>query len=279
MRPSDARVVRRRRRISKDKAVVISGVQDETDRAIADIWAALKHPAGKGPANSRSRTDGPSTSSSISPRLTAARQVWFAAEPTATNRPRVRADPRLMTNGTRRIVSRDEIFRWNAEKNLQLVAERAIFFEEIVAAMANGGLRRTGASQRLYPNQRLFVVRVRTLRLSRAVRGMGPRSVPEDESCRRKATRKYLRRDVEHRQGKSAGRRYHPRPSTPRNGAPFRARRIRSAVMPALCGYRAVQGQARQHSHLFARSGRHSGQGRCRGPAVPDTDGERAAQI
>lgn len=54
-------------------------------------------------------------------------------------------------------------FGWNAEKNLQLVAERAISFEEIVAAMANGGLLDVleHPNDRLYPNQRLFAVRVR----------------------------------------------------------------------------------------------------------------------
>ncbi len=44
---------------SKDKAVVISGVQDETDRAIAqDIWAALKHPGWKRTGQTEVQADG-----------------------------------------------------------------------------------------------------------------------------------------------------------------------------------------------------------------------------
>jgi uncharacterized DUF497 family protein len=52
---------------------------------------------------------------------------------------------------------------WNTEKNIRLKTERGVSFEEVISAMSNGGLLvvldHPNAAQ--YPNQRLFVVRIR----------------------------------------------------------------------------------------------------------------------
>lgn len=54
-------------------------------------------------------------------------------------------------------------FRWNAEKNQRLIAERGVSFEEALSALAHGGLldvlERHNAKR--YPNQRMFVLRIR----------------------------------------------------------------------------------------------------------------------
>ncbi|RNJ48451.1 BrnT family toxin [Methylocystis hirsuta] len=54
-------------------------------------------------------------------------------------------------------------FRWSAEKNRKLIAERGISFEEVVSAMAHDGLldELEHPNKSRYPHQRLFVVRVR----------------------------------------------------------------------------------------------------------------------
>ena len=52
---------------------------------------------------------------------------------------------------------------WSTEKNIRLKAERGVSFEEVLSAVANGGLivvlehPNTAA----YPNQRMLVVRIR----------------------------------------------------------------------------------------------------------------------
>lgn len=52
---------------------------------------------------------------------------------------------------------------WNTEKNIRLKSERGVSFEEVVSAMSNGGLlvvlNHPNTDQ--YPNQRMFVVRIR----------------------------------------------------------------------------------------------------------------------
>ena len=52
---------------------------------------------------------------------------------------------------------------WSTEKNIRLKSERGVSFEEVVAAMSNGGLLvvldHPNTDQ--YPNQRMFVVRIR----------------------------------------------------------------------------------------------------------------------
>ncbi len=53
--------------------------------------------------------------------------------------------------------------RWNTEKNIRLKAERGVSFEEVLSSMSNGGLLVVLAhpNTALYPNQRMFVVRIR----------------------------------------------------------------------------------------------------------------------
>ncbi len=53
--------------------------------------------------------------------------------------------------------------RWNTEKNIRLKAERGVSFEEVVSSMSNGGLLVVldHPNTALYPNQRMFVVRIR----------------------------------------------------------------------------------------------------------------------
>ncbi|WP_292527883.1 BrnT family toxin [Methylocystis sp.] len=54
-------------------------------------------------------------------------------------------------------------FRWSADKNRKLIAERGISFEEVVSAMAHGGLldELEHPNKSRYAHQRLFVVRAR----------------------------------------------------------------------------------------------------------------------
>ena len=54
-------------------------------------------------------------------------------------------------------------FRWNAEKNESLKVERQISFEEIVLAIAEGGLKDVlvHPNQRRYPGQVILVVAYR----------------------------------------------------------------------------------------------------------------------
>jgi hypothetical protein len=52
---------------------------------------------------------------------------------------------------------------WSTGKNIRLKAERGIFFEEVLSTMSNGGLFVVldHANTDQYPNQRMFVVRIR----------------------------------------------------------------------------------------------------------------------
>ena len=53
--------------------------------------------------------------------------------------------------------------RWNPEKNLELMQERGISFEEILSCIEQGGLLTIldHPNQRKYPNQKVWVVKVR----------------------------------------------------------------------------------------------------------------------
>ena len=53
--------------------------------------------------------------------------------------------------------------RWNPAKNVELMRERGISFEEILSCVEQGGLVITleHPNQRKYPNQRIWVVKVR----------------------------------------------------------------------------------------------------------------------
>ena len=53
--------------------------------------------------------------------------------------------------------------RWSPEKNLELMQERGISFEEILSSMDQGGLLTTleHPNQEKYPNQKIWVVKYR----------------------------------------------------------------------------------------------------------------------
>ena len=53
--------------------------------------------------------------------------------------------------------------RWSPEKNIELVQEREISFEEILSSIEQGGLLTTldHPNQQKYPNQKIWVVKVR----------------------------------------------------------------------------------------------------------------------
>lgn len=52
---------------------------------------------------------------------------------------------------------------WNSEKNIRLKSERGVSFEEVLAAIAHGALLDVveHKNREQYPNQRMFVVRIR----------------------------------------------------------------------------------------------------------------------
>lgn len=52
---------------------------------------------------------------------------------------------------------------WNSEKNIRLKSERGVSFEEVLAAIAHDALLDVlqHPNKRQYPNQRIFVVRIR----------------------------------------------------------------------------------------------------------------------
>jgi hypothetical protein len=84
--------------------------------------------------------------------------------------------------------------RWNTGKNILLKAERGVSFEEVLSAMAYGALLDVLEHPNVgsYPNQRLFVVRIRGYAY------LVPFVENDDEIFlktiipSRKATRKYL---------------------------------------------------------------------------------------
>ena len=53
--------------------------------------------------------------------------------------------------------------RWSAEKNITLMHERGVSVEEILSSIEQGGLLMTveHPNQRKYPNQKIWVVKVR----------------------------------------------------------------------------------------------------------------------
>ena len=54
-------------------------------------------------------------------------------------------------------------FNWSADKNRLLIEQRGVSFEEVVSAIAHGGLLDVleHPNPNAYPNQRVFVVRIR----------------------------------------------------------------------------------------------------------------------
>lgn len=53
--------------------------------------------------------------------------------------------------------------RWNSEKNVELMQERGVSFEEVLSSIEQGGLLVTleHPNEQKYPNQRIWVVRIR----------------------------------------------------------------------------------------------------------------------
>ncbi|MBF0135443.1 MAG: BrnT family toxin [Magnetococcus sp. DMHC-1] len=53
--------------------------------------------------------------------------------------------------------------RWDTGKNIRLISERGVSFEDVLSAMMHGGLLDTIEHPRgeKYPNQRMFIVRIR----------------------------------------------------------------------------------------------------------------------
>ena len=57
----------------------------------------------------------------------------------------------------------EKAIRWNSQKNIQLMHERGVSFEEILSSIEQGGLITVleHPNQQKYPNQRIWVVQVR----------------------------------------------------------------------------------------------------------------------
>ena len=60
-------------------------------------------------------------------------------------------------------VVKKKAIRWNPEKNVELMQERGVSFEEVLSSIEQGGLLVTmeHPNERKYPNQRIWVVRIR----------------------------------------------------------------------------------------------------------------------
>ena len=58
---------------------------------------------------------------------------------------------------------KDKPVRWNPEKNIELMLERGVSFEEILSSIEQGGLLTVldHPNQQKYPNQKIWVVRLR----------------------------------------------------------------------------------------------------------------------
>lgn len=88
-------------------------------------------------------------------------------------------------------------FNWSADKNRLLIEQCGVSFEEVVSAIAHGALLDVleHPNPKAYPNQRLFVVRIRGYAY------LAPFLESDDEIFlktiipSRKATRTYLRQE------------------------------------------------------------------------------------
>ena len=60
-------------------------------------------------------------------------------------------------------MAKNKPIRWSPEKNVELMLERGISFEEVLSSVEQDGLLVTlqHPNQRKYPNQRIWVVKVR----------------------------------------------------------------------------------------------------------------------
>lgn len=56
-----------------------------------------------------------------------------------------------------------KLIRWSPEKNIELMLERGVSFEEILSSIEQGGLLTVldHPNQRRYPNQKIWVVKLR----------------------------------------------------------------------------------------------------------------------
>jgi len=56
-----------------------------------------------------------------------------------------------------------KLIRWSPEKNIELMLERGVSFEEILSSIEHGGLLTVldHPNQRKYPNQKIWVVKLR----------------------------------------------------------------------------------------------------------------------
>ena len=59
-------------------------------------------------------------------------------------------------------MTKKKAVRWNPEKNIELMRERGVSFEEVLSSIEQGGLLVTldHPNERKYPNQRIWVVRI-----------------------------------------------------------------------------------------------------------------------
>ena len=86
---------------------------------------------------------------------------------------------------------------WSTEKNIRLKAERGVSFEEVLSAISNGGLLvvldHPNTAQ--YPNQRMFVVRIRGYAYLVPFMGTKQEVFLKTIIPSRKATRIYLEKE------------------------------------------------------------------------------------
>ncbi len=89
--------------------------------------------------------------------------------------------------------------RWDSEKNLYLITERGVSFEEVLAALSRGALLDVLAHPNTaqYPNQRMFVVRIRGYAYLVPFVETDKEVFLKTIIPSRKATRKYLIEDDE----------------------------------------------------------------------------------
>lgn len=88
---------------------------------------------------------------------------------------------------------------WDIEKNIRLKTERGVCFEEVLLVMTHGGLldvlSHPNAAQ--YPNQRMFVVRVRDYAYLVPIVENDKEIFLKTIIPSRKATRRYINEDDE----------------------------------------------------------------------------------
>ena len=86
---------------------------------------------------------------------------------------------------------------WNTKKNIRVKAERGVCFEEVLSAMAHGGLLDVldHPKSEQYPNQRMWVVRIHDYAYLVPFVETASEVFLKTIIPSRKATRKYLAED------------------------------------------------------------------------------------